>query len=353
MSRVVSVVVVLVLVVVAGYAGWWAASVSLAPPEDPLEGQTPTEIAYEVGVETISRELRFDALAQWTTMEGPINRAVGIVTDVGIGPGSHVAAGDTLYTVDLRPVVVADGTTPMFRDLRQEAEGPDVAQLQALLVELGFLDVEVDGSFGTSTRRAVEAWQESLGLDDSGVVGLGDVVFVDGLPRSVVPGERIAVGRRVVGDEEALRLLPESPRFWIPLSPEQRSLVPSDAPVLVKHPGGEWEAVVAEVVDATQSFGIEYVLTAPNGGPVCGADCASVVPVEGDAEFEVRVVVIPETAGPGLPVMAIRTGADGEPFVRLASGEERPVTVVASTGGTAIVDGIEAGDVVLLPATEG
>jgi hypothetical protein len=41
-------------------------------------------------------------------------------------------------------------------------------------------------------------------------------------------------------------------------------------------------------------------------------------------------------------------------FVRLASGgEEVPVTVIESTGGTAIVEGIDAGEVVLVQTSQG
>ena len=304
-------------------------------------------------MKTIGRELRFQALAEWTTLNGPINRAVGTVTSVAIEPGVMVAAGDTLYFVDLRPVVVAVGATPMFRDLGQRSEGPDVAQLQGLLVDLGFMEGEAEGVFGASTRRAVEEWQESLGLEGTGVIRVGDVLFVEGLPRPVVPGEGIVVGRPLAGGEEALRLLPEGPRFWIPLSPDQRALVPSDAPVVVEYSGGEWEAVTVDVVDAGQAFGLEYVLSAPDGGPVCGDECSSSVPITGVSEVEVRVVVIPETTGPGIPVAAIRTGTAGDPFVGLESGEEVPVTVLESTGGTAIVEGIEPGAVVLVPTSEG
>jgi peptidoglycan hydrolase-like protein with peptidoglycan-binding domain len=351
MSRAISALVVLVLVGVAAVAGWWAASVALAPPEDPLEGQTPTEIPYEVGIETIQRELRFDALAEWTTVDGPANRAAGTITGVAVGPGDTVAAGDLLYAVDLRPVVVAEGATPMFRDLRLEVEGPDVAQLQSLLGDLGFFEGGADGVFAASTRRAVQAWQESLGLDTTGVVGVGDVVFLEDLPRPILPGEGIVTGRVVTGGEEALRLLPDAPRFWIPLSPDQRTLVPSDSPVVVEYPAGSWDAVVAEVVDATQAFGIEYVLTGSDGRPLCGDECTSFVPVTGTADFEARVVVIPETTGPGIPVAAIRTGANGTPYVRLDSGQERPVSILESTGGTAIVAGVDAGDMVLLSVT--
>ncbi len=353
MSRVVVALVVVVLVVAAGLAGWWAASVALAPPDDPLEDQTVDDIAYEVGVETIGRDLRFQALAEWSTVDGPINRAAGTVTDLAVAPGDTVASGDSLYFVDLEPVVVAEGATPMFRDLGLRSEGSDVAQLQMLLIDKGFLTDEADGVFGASTRRAVEGWQESLGVDDTGVVRVGDVVFVEGLPRPVVPGEEVVDGRLLAGGEEALRLLPEGPRFWIPLSSDQRTLVPPDAPVVVEYSGGVWDAVTFEVVDSTQGVGgIDYVLAGPDGGPVCGDDCSSEIPIVGVSEFEVRVVVIPVTTGPGIPVSAIRTGADGNPFVRLESGEEVTVDIVQSTGGTAIVAGIDAGQVVLVPVTE-
>ena len=51
--------------------------------------------------------------------------------------------------------------------------GYDVAQLQQFLVLLGFDDggaMTVDGVFGTTTRNAVRDWQDSRGVDDTGVV---------------------------------------------------------------------------------------------------------------------------------------------------------------------------------------
>lgn len=51
------------------------------------------------------------------------------------------------------------------RDLRKRDEGEDVRWLQ------GFLDISVDGDFGTKTDAAVRAWQKAHRLSVDGVVG--------------------------------------------------------------------------------------------------------------------------------------------------------------------------------------
>ncbi|MGA7096544.1 MAG: hypothetical protein WB245_03145, partial [Acidimicrobiia bacterium] len=54
---------VLAIVVAAGLVavGWWAASVSLEPPEDPLGEPVPVE--YTVVDGTVGRSLRFASVA--------------------------------------------------------------------------------------------------------------------------------------------------------------------------------------------------------------------------------------------------------------------------------------------------
>jgi len=77
--------------------------------------------------------------------------------------------------------------------------------------------------------------------------------------------------------------------------------------------------------------------------------CADWVPIEGRSDFPADIVVVPETAGPVVPVAAIQTGADGSTFVTGTSGDPVAVEVVASHAGLAVVDGVETGDVLLLP----
>jgi multidrug efflux pump subunit AcrA (membrane-fusion protein) len=68
---------------------------------------------------------------------------------------------------------LSDGVSP----------GPDVLQLETNLLALGF-DADgtlvADDTFDEATTKAVIAWQESLGVDATGVVDLGTIQYVDG-----------------------------------------------------------------------------------------------------------------------------------------------------------------------------
>lgn len=345
---------VLALMGVVGAAvwlGWWAGRAVLVPPEDPLGGPEP--VTYTVGEGSVGHSLSFVAVAEWEPVRLARTEAVGVVTSVGVEPGSRVSAGDVLFEVGLRPVIAAEGTTPAFRDLNVRDRGDDVAQLQELLASLGFFDGETDGVFGSSTGSAVRAWQRWLGVADDGVVPLGDVVFVSDLPARVVLGEEVAVGARLGGGEETVWGLPADPSFWVPLTPEQRSVVPIDAAVMVTYGEGVWAAETVRAVESDGPQGgvgeLRLVLEAAGGGSVCGAVCADWVPIEGRSDFPADIVVVPETAGPVVPLAAIQTGADGSTFVTGTSGDPVAVEVVASHAGLAVVDGVETGDVLLLP----
>lgn len=343
----------LTLLVAVGALGFWAGRVAFEQPQDPLAG-AEEPVTFEVFSQTLGRSLRFAAVAEWS--REPLGRAGrgGVVTSVDVDDGAAMATGDVVYSVDLLPVVVAEGSVPAFRTMSQGVEGADVAQLQAMLGLLGFTDVEPDGVFGGGTAPAVRKWEESLGVDDDGVVALGDVVFVPGLPMRMAATDQLVVGGSLAGGELVLSRVSAAPRVVVPLSVEQRNLVPLTGNVLVTYPGGVWDAVIVEAVESSDQglLSLELVLGAPGGGPVCGEACAEWVSFQGRTDFPVEIVVVPETTGPVVPTAAITTDPGGGLSVTLASGESVPVTVAASTDALAIVDGVEVGDVVLLPFGE-
>jgi peptidoglycan hydrolase-like protein with peptidoglycan-binding domain len=345
--------ILLVSVGVASALGWWAGREALVSPEDPLD--EPEPISYTVVEGVVEHSLSFVAVAQWEAIPLARSESAGVVTSVEIAPGQQVADGDPLFSVDLRPVVVASGATPAFRDMGPLDEGDDVRQLQELLSILGFFDGDLDGVFGSGTTAAVRAWQESLGIAVDGVVRLGDLVFVEGLPTRVVLGEEVVVGARLAGGEQAIWDLPDDPSFWVPLAPEQRSLVPIEAPVMVSNGGGVWESVVVEALESEGPEGgvgeLRFILRGSGGGPVCGSECPERVPLEGRSDFPAEIVVVPETSGPVVPVAAIQTAADGSTFVTLEPNETVGVELVASHAGLAVVEGVEIGDVLVLPFT--
>ncbi|MCI0426048.1 MAG: peptidoglycan-binding protein [Actinobacteria bacterium] len=340
-------IVALVLLAAAFVAvGWWAGMVAVEPPNDPLADREA--VTYTVAEGSVGRSLRFAAVAEWRFQDLARNAAVGVVTSVDVTPGDIVTEGQVLYTVDLRPVVAAQGALPAFRDLSLRAEGDDVAQLQSFLARLGFYDGDRDGGFGADLQAAVRSWQESLGVEDDGVVRRGDLVFVAELPARMVLSEGVTVGAPLSGGELVVRLVLEEVRFWIPLSVEQRSLVPLAAEVEVTHGESVWEARIAEAIADETRGEVSLILEGMDGGSVCGEECQE-VSLRGQTGFPAEIVVVPETSGPVVPVAAVMSLPDGSTVITLEGGTQVPVRVMASSDGLAVVEGIEAGDVVLLP----
>ncbi|GBE21817.1 putative peptidoglycan binding domain protein [bacterium BMS3Bbin01] len=338
---------VAVAIVGVGALGFWAGRRALVPPGNPLTGAEA--LTYTVQEGEVGRSLTFTAVAEWDLTPVGRNGASGVVTSMPVAVGDAVSAGDVLYTVDLRPVVIAQGAVPAFRTLLLETEGPDVAQLQGLLVGLGLLSVEPDGVFGRSTRDAVKVWQKGLGVESDGVVRSGDVLFVPTLPIRVVFSDVLEVGARLSGGEQVVSVVPDDPTFRIPLSIEQRSLVPLSADVHVTYPEGVWDARVDRAVESAQFGQLDLLLTGAGGRSVCGSECARWVDLVDRTDFRAEVVVIPRTSGPLVPVAAISTDAANQPFVTTVDGERVPVTIVAASQGVAVVDGIDVGTILQLP----
>jgi multidrug efflux pump subunit AcrA (membrane-fusion protein) len=101
--------------------------------------------------------------------------------------GAVIGNGQVLYRVDQRPVVLLYGSVPAYRDLAEGAtaadvSGADVAQLNHDLVALGYVQrADVDTAwdeFGWATKVGVERLQHHLGVDLTGGLDLGDVVFL-------------------------------------------------------------------------------------------------------------------------------------------------------------------------------
>ena len=352
MRRFVRFVTVVVVGVVLVGAGWWAGRAAFVTPDDPLVEAAPIE--YTVAEGSVGRSLSFATVTEWPLADLGRNAATGTVTsiDVETASGATVSSGTVLYSVDLRPVVIAEGAVPSFRDLSYRVEGPDVAQLQGLLASEGLFEGEVDGVFGRSTRSAVKEWQESMGVKDDGVVRRGDVMFVAGLPTRVVVDAVVEVGAELSGSEVTVRRVTGYPQFTIPLALEQRDLVPLSADVEVTHQSGTWHGVISGAAENRSRGELVLFLTADDGGSLCGLECSQMVPLDCVCDFPAKIVVIPETSGPTVPVAAIETSPDGSTYVKTPGGGEVPVVIVAASNGLAVVDGINPGDVILLPVTE-
>ncbi|WP_298750323.1 peptidoglycan-binding domain-containing protein [uncultured Serinicoccus sp.] len=351
------VVLVFVLCVLVGGAGWWASRATL-PDSSVGESSSPAgEVVWgEVVQGSVGRSLPLSTTVRQPVGVVAVNGLSGVVTSTSPG---RVESGAVVYVVGRTPVRVVQAGEPFWRELSRGARGEDVTALQELLVAGGYLGVEADGDFGQGTEDAVEAWQEEQGLPESGVVGLGELVAVPDLPATVTVGEVISVGAQVSGGEDAV-LAPTGERdFEVVVSAEQARLIPAEATVEMSFEGRQWTGVIAgSSVDESGSTVFE--LTAPGGGPVCGEDCG-VLP--GDEQVTVRseVVVVPRVEGLSVPAAAVRTRADGSAYVVTEDGGV-DVVVAGSGQGVAIVEGeglveglrvLVAGDPVQAPGDGG
>jgi multidrug efflux pump subunit AcrA (membrane-fusion protein) len=131
-----------------------------------------------------------DSLSSRTSVNGTltyagghsvVNQATGTLTALP-AVGDVIKPGEVLYRVDGDPVVLLQGNVPAYRILVQGLSGPDVRQLNADLVDLGYatraaLDPASD-RFGSQTSRALRKLQAHLGLEATGVLLLGQAVFL-------------------------------------------------------------------------------------------------------------------------------------------------------------------------------
>lgn len=109
-----------------------------------------------------------------------INQGNGIYTRLPAA-GQVISQGQALYRVYDSPVVLLYGSTPAYRTLSAGDNGPDVAELNADLVQLGYATSDqlsaASAVFGSSTTTALEKLQRALGVTQNGTLALGQAVF--------------------------------------------------------------------------------------------------------------------------------------------------------------------------------
>jgi hypothetical protein len=165
-------------------------------------------------------------------------QAHGTLTSLA-AEGSTVSRGQTLFEVDGSPVVLMYGDRPAWRTLTSGVRGPDVRQLDDNLVALGYATRGQLGTGDTYTdaeTAAVKRWQKALGVDQSGNVQLGAVVFLPGAIRigthSAEPGAAVNPGMTVSAASDTTRSVDLS------LDASKQALVKTGDAVVVDLPTG-------------------------------------------------------------------------------------------------------------------
>ncbi|MDM4763717.1 peptidoglycan-binding domain-containing protein [Galbitalea sp. SE-J8] len=331
------------VVVVAIAATWWACLIALAPPQS--GPPVPSRTVVTVSNATIGRTLSVGVTMSQPVVPETTNLLAGVVTMVA--SERQLAEGNAAYAVAGVPVVVVRGRAPFFRDLSIGSQGEDVAILQRALKRLDYFDGADDAKFGTHTRDAVKAMQRASGQPVDGVVHLGQLVALPTLPVPLRLGSAIRLGALLSGGEDGVLGATGDRSFYTTLSPDRFAQIPTDAPFLVHYEGDTWTAVARNTsLDDNQNVTIQ--LSGADGGAVCGDRCSD---LPNDEKFTLRgeAVIAPSVSGPAVAAAGIRTDSAGSAYVLLASGEKKSITVRASQGGIAVVDGVKAGEKVVLP----
>uniref|UniRef100_UPI003523D8A5 peptidoglycan-binding protein n=1 Tax=Streptomyces sp. PU_AKi4 TaxID=2800809 RepID=UPI003523D8A5 len=135
-----------------------------------------------------------------------------------------------------------------------ELEGMDVLQFETNLAALGYTGFTVDERFTARTADAVERWQKSLGIPETGRVGIGDVIYSAGKVRIGRPGVRL--GEAVT--ENALTYTGTARKVVVDASAADASWAVRGAAVRVRLPDGK--TVGGEVASVGRQA------SAPEGG---------------------------------------------------------------------------------------
>lgn len=269
------------------------------------------------------------------------------VTSV-VAAGSTVGLGDILYTVDGRPVVALGGPLPAWRSLSTSStDGPDIAQLEWSLAALGYdpdHTMTIDESFDSHTRQVVKAWQAGVGLDVTGTVTLGSVVFLDSGSVSVTTVDA-AVGDSLGDGDPVVTLATDSQRVLVQVPAEDQQVMVPGLAVQI----GDAPATVSELrsIQASDgSIGVEAVIVP--SAPIAGATDGTVVRVKATTTSLTDVLLV--------PTQAVVSKIDGTYAVEVrdAAGADSWVTVVVvGTSGNKVGitgNGLAAGAQVLVPA---
>ena len=182
-------------------------------------------------------------------------RGNGTITWLPAG-GATVSRGKPICSVDGHPVTLLYGSLPFYRALAPGVKGDDVRQFESNLSALGYSGFTVDDTYNDATAAAVKKWQGDLGLDKTGTVAPGAVVYTPGAIR--VNEVKAQVGDQVGGQAggSLLTWTGTSRQVSIALDASKQNLVKSGAAVTVRLPDGSTVAgTVASISSVARTEG--------------------------------------------------------------------------------------------------
>jgi membrane fusion protein, multidrug efflux system len=318
---------------------------------DPTAAATPVNTA-KVTQQTLKDTETADGELGFGTTSTVVNRGAGTITGVP-DSGQELRRGNTVYSVDNKPTTLLYGALPAYRRLADGSEGTDVLQLEQNLSAMGYTGFTVDDEYTDATAEAVEEWQEDLGLDETGVVELGSVLFAPGHIR--VDSVEAQEGAPLGPNQNVLTYTGTKKAVTVQLDAADQRLAKPNAKVSVTLPDGVTAAgrvekvstviIPAESQDKDPETMIEVIVAIDNQKAVATWSLAS-VDVTFTASERKNVLTVPVSA-----LVALREGGFGVEVSDGTASQYVPVKTGLFAGGQVEISGagIKAGTVVGIP----
>jgi len=306
--------------------------------------QSPSSSLATVEKRTLSSRIQVNGTLGYVGTYQVINGAQGHWTSLP-SIGQVISQGQAIYSVDGSPVVLLYGTTPAYRDFRLGmSDGEDVKELEKNLLALGFgnsSNLVASGHFDANDVAAIKRFQKAVGLAQTGVISLGQVVFLPGAIRitsvSATLGSMAQPGAPMATATSTTR------RVVVNLSANQQSSVKVGDKVTITLPNRKTTEGTVSSVGTVATAG-------PNGGtPTIEVNIAPTDPAATGTLDAAPVTVSIVTASVAdvlaVPVTALLAQTDGAYMVEVvdANGQHRfvPVTLglFDGSGGLVQVEG--------------
>lgn len=359
-----AIAVLVVSVLTIGLLGLWAITRFTS---DPVGADVNTE-----NQPTTAPVVRTDLVDQ-ETLEGTIRYAdpgtvlaqsPGVITALPTA-GDLLAWGDIMFELNEIPVVLLQGDTPAWRAMTTGTpKGTDVVQLEGNLSALGFelngdyVDEEgpyvdatrFEGRYDALTAELVKQWQASLGTEQTGVVELGQVVF---LPEPVrIAGLGVEVGSPVAAGSTLLTISATHQEVQLWLDADDQDLISEGDSVRVELPDGTMTPGVVEEIST--------VVTTIGTGPeaqrafevIIELDDPSVAEGLDEAPVDVEVETSKAENVLAVPVNALLALAEGGYAVEIVADNGTRLVAVDigkfADGMVEVTGELNAGDIVLV-----
>jgi peptidoglycan hydrolase-like protein with peptidoglycan-binding domain len=315
------------------------------------DASTPTRSSLPPATAQITKQTLLDtqeedgtlAYGSETSVSNRLNGTVTALTAID----STVKRGEALYRVDNTPVVLLYGSVPAYRKLEPGVEGDDVKQFEQNLYALGYRGFTVDDTYSSSTATAVKKWQEKLGLEETGVVELGRVVYAVGEVR--VATHKVDVGGAAQPGSAVLTTTGTARVVTVKLAVKDQRLAKKGATVKVELPDGK-------SADGTVTDVATIIETGENPTTKIEVTIALAVAVEGftNAAVDVTFTASERKDVLTVPVAALLALAEGGYGIQVVDGDTTRMVAVQTglfSGGRVEIsgEGLTAGMTVGMP----